>query len=256
LDHGAQAELLLISAITAVEVGDDASALAAMEGIEALEESIDDPALESAAQLVRSWVLPIGDDLEAALQAAGTACDGFRRLDDPYEAWAAFTVGLLELNLGRDDAARVHLTEAHELGRRFGNTWLVSSARTQLATLAVGAGRLDEARELVIASVDAGTDTDLSTQTLTFSLVAYARLVLADGDGRRAATALGAADGLRRMVRLQAWPSMRRSEAQLVDRVRRDIDPGIFDAAFFAGSRLDRREAVALVRAENGPDNP
>jgi hypothetical protein len=41
---------------------------------------------------------------------------------------------------------------------------------------------------------------------------------------------------------------MRRSEADLVERVRRDIDPGIFDAAFFAGSRLDRREAVALVR--------
>jgi len=253
LDHGAQAELLLISAITAVEVGDDDSALAAMEGIEGLEGSLDDPSLASAAKLALSWVLPIGDDLDGALQAAATALDGFRRLDDPYMAWAAFTVGLLELNLGRDDAARAHLTEAHELGRRFGNTWLVSSAQTQLASLAVSTGHLDEARKLVVASVDAGADTDLSTQTLTFSLVAYARLVLAEGDAQRATTALGAADGLRQTVRLQAWPSMRRSETELVDRVRRDIDPGTFDAAFASGSRFDRRDAISLVRGDGGP---
>ena len=137
LDDRAQAELLLISAVTAVEVGDDDSALAAVEGIERLEGRIDDPYLESAAQLAVSWILPIVDDFDGALQAASTALDGFRQQNEPFMGWAALTVGMLEMTLGRHDAAREHLTEANELGGQFGNNWLESAARTQLASLAV-----------------------------------------------------------------------------------------------------------------------
>src|SRR4029453_18943982 len=46
----AQTELLLISAVTAVEVGDDAAALGALEGMQRLEGRLDDPYLESARQ--------------------------------------------------------------------------------------------------------------------------------------------------------------------------------------------------------------
>ena len=49
LDDRARAELLFTSAVTAVEVGDDDSALAAVEGLRRLEGRIDDPYLESAA---------------------------------------------------------------------------------------------------------------------------------------------------------------------------------------------------------------
>ncbi len=73
LEDRVQAELLLISAVTAVEVGDDDSAQAAVEAIERLEGRIDDPYLESAAQLAVSWILPIADDFDGALQAASTA---------------------------------------------------------------------------------------------------------------------------------------------------------------------------------------
>ena len=48
-------------------------------------------------QLADSWVLPIVDDLDGALQAAVTALEGFREQDDPFMAWAALTVGLLEM---------------------------------------------------------------------------------------------------------------------------------------------------------------
>ena len=51
LDARGQAELMLISAITAVEVGDDDAALVAAEAIERLEPRIDDPSIESAAHL-------------------------------------------------------------------------------------------------------------------------------------------------------------------------------------------------------------
>src|SRR5256885_7292499 len=200
LNDRAKTELLLISAVTGVEVGDDDAALVALDGLKRLEKRIDDPYLESAAQLAVSWIVPILGDFDGALQAASTALDGFRRQNVPFKGWAALTAGLLEMTLGRDDAARAHLTEANELGGRFGNHWLESSARTQLASLAVRAGQLEEARALLVASVHASEDA--STQTVTFSLVAFAQLALAEGDARRAATALGAADGLRKLAGL------------------------------------------------------
>jgi hypothetical protein len=165
-------------------------------------------------------------------------------------AWAALTVGLLEMTLGRPDAAREHLIVANDLGGQFGNKWLESAARTQLATLAVRAGQLAEARAQLVESVDASEDAELSTQTVTFSLVAYAQLALAERDVRGAAMALGAADGLRRRAGLRAWPSMRRREAELATQVGQEIDPGVFKDAFAAGSELNQREAVALVRGD------
>jgi predicted ATPase len=252
LDDRAQAELLLISAVTAVEVGDDDSAQGAVEGIERLEGGIDDPYLESAAQLAVSWVLPIADDFDGALQAASSARDGFREQNAPFMAWATLTVGLLEMMLGRHDAAHQCLTEANELGGQFGNKWLESAARTQLASLALRAGDVEEARTQLLESVDATEDTEPTIQNVTFSLVASAQLALADGDGGRAAMALGAADGLRQRAGLRAWPSMRRDEEELANRVAQETDPDVFKDGFAAGSELNHREAVALVRATPG----
>ncbi len=140
LDDRAQAELLFTSAVTALEVGDDESALAAVEGLERLQGRIDDPYLESAAHLAVSWILPIVDDIDGALQAASTALDGFRRQNEPFMAFAALTVGMVEMMLGRDEDARAHLTEVNQLGGQFDNSWLESTARTQLASLAVTRG--------------------------------------------------------------------------------------------------------------------
>ena len=249
-DDRARAELLFTSAVTAVEVGDDASALAALEGLQRLEGRIDDPYLEASAQLAVSWILPIVDDFEGALQAASTAFDGFRQQNEPFMAFAALTVGMVEMALGRSEAARTHLAEVNELGGQFDNNWLESTARTQLALLAVEAGQLEEARALLVASVDADEETELSTLTVTFSLVASARLALAEGDAARAASALGAADGLRQRAGLRAWPSTRRSESELRTSVAQEVDPPRFDEAFAAGSELSHRQAVALVRGD------
>ena len=252
LDERAQAELLFTSAVTAVEVGDDENALAAVEGLEQLQGRIDDPYLESAAHLAVSWILPIVDDFGGALQAASSALDGFRRQNEPFMAFAALTVGGMEMALGRLETARVHLTEVNELGGQFDNNWLESTARTQLASLAVREGHLDEARALLKESVEASEETELSSIVVTFSLVAAAELALAEGDARRAAMALGATDGLRRRAGLRAWPSMRGREAELA-RVAEEIDADDYAEVFAAGSELSRRQAVALVRGDSSP---
>ena len=248
LDDRARAELSFICVVTALEVGDDQGALAEVPGLERLDDRIDDPSLKSAAQLALSWARPVADDLEGALQAALAAHEGFRSRNDPFLGWASFTAGLLELALGRQDAARLHLTEASALGDQLGNQWLSSSSRTQLASLAVTTGDLDEARKLVRQSVETRPDGELSTQTLTFSLVAQARLVLAQGNARSAALALGAASALRQRVGLRTWPSMRRSEADLRAGVKGKLGPEMLEQVLAEGSRIDRDAAIALVR--------
>lgn len=45
-----------------------------------------------------------------------------------------------------------------------------------------------------------------------------------------------------------AWPSMRRSETDLVTRVARKVDTQDFAEVFAIGSELSHRQAVALVR--------
>ena len=187
LDDHAGAELLFTSAVTAVEVGDDETALAAVEGLDGLEGRIDDPYLESAAQLAISWILPIVDDFDGALRAASRALDGL-----PPAERSVHGVRRADGRDGGDGARRRRGStcaphEVDELGGRFDNVWLRSSARSQLASLAVRAGRLDEARALLVQSVDAGEDAELSTLTVTFSLVTAAQLALAEGEhgGRR-----------------------------------------------------------------------
>lgn len=254
LDNHAQAELLFISAVTAGEVGDDDRALAAVDGLLRLEGRINNPYLQSCAQLAVSWIVPIRDDFEGALHAASTALDGFRRQNEPFMAFAALTVGMLEMTLGRFETAHTYLAEVDDLGRQFDNSWLESAARTQLAALAVRSGHLDQARALLTASVDAREDAELSTLILTFALVTRARFCLAEGDAHHAALALGAADGLRQRAGLWPWPLTRRRESELSTRVASAIDPQDFERAFAAGSALRHRDAVALVRGDYGRD--
>lgn len=100
---------------------------------------------------------------------------------------------------------------------------------------------------LVGRAVDAIDATHLSTLTLTFALVTTAQLAPADGDSRRAATALGAAHGLRRRAGLTAWPLSRRRERQIVSLVAEGTDPATYEAAFAAGAEFNARAALALV---------
>jgi predicted ATPase len=248
LDDRARVELSLICVVTAAEVGDDASALAEVTTLERIDSRIDDPSLGSAAQLAISWVRPISGDLEGALQAALAAHEGLRRQKEPLLGWAALTAGLLEMALGQHDAARAHLGEASALGGQLGNHWLGRTARTQLASLAVATGHLDEARAMLRESVEASVDSELSTQALTFSLVARAQLALAQGDPRPAALALGAAGGLRERAGLRTWPSMRRSEADLRAGVAGKLGAEAMEQVLAEGARLDRADAIALVR--------
>ena len=250
LTDAEHAELLFNAAVTAVEVGDDESALTAVDAIRSWHGVIDDPTLESALQLAISWTLPILDDFDGALDAARHALEGLRRTDDPLASFALLTVGMLEMTLGQDESATAHLDEVDVLGSQFGNNWLESSARTWLAVLAVRSGRLDDAAALLAQSVRAIRESQPITLTVTFALVAHAQLSLVRGDVHAAATALGAADGLRARAGLRVWPIARRAERELAAIVEHEMDAGEHRAAFEAGAELHMRDALALISAD------
>ena len=252
LDDHTQAELQLSAAMTAAEVGDDDGALAAVSAMDRLRGRSDDSLLESAMQMARSWVLPITGDLEGALGAASTALDGFRQQNDPFGMASSLnTVGMLEMEMGSGEAGREHLVEASalgDLGAPSASDFLTHGPRVQLASYAATAGDLDEARTLLDESLAADRDSDLSTHTVWFCLTATARLALAEEAPKRAALALGAADGLRQRAGLRVWPAVRQGEAELLAQVRAALDPAVFEEAFATGKELTRQEAVAFMR--------
>ena len=252
LDLGDRVELAWTAAATGVEVGDDQAALAAREHLAPLLDGIEDPYLRAVVQLVLAWTSGITDDYDGALQGALVALEQLHGQDEPFwTALTVFTAGLVETTVGRYDDALRHLSEMRDLAGRLDNPWLAAVSRVYLGILAVEQGRPEEARP----PMDEGLDLSLaahSTRSVTLCLIAFARLAFVEGDPQRAALLAGAAEGLRGRVGLQAWPLMRRGEAELVAQVRQAVDADRFDEAYAAGSRLSQQEAVAAVRDRRG----
>ena len=256
LDPQARAELAWAAAVLAVDVGDDAAALAARQRLAPLLAGISDPFLHAVAQLAMAWTLPIAGDFDGALREAAVSLEELRGQDERvFMGMAAFTTGSLEMALGRYDDALPHLREARDLAERIGGDWLAAGPRVQLGILAVLRGRLDEARPLLDEALDLSMAAR-STPFVTLCLAGYAQLAFAEGDPDRAALLEGAAEGLRRRVGLPAWPHLRRVEGELVARVRHRLGGSRFDQAFSAGSGLTQREAVAIVRDQRGTRRP
>jgi predicted ATPase len=248
LDLRARAELAWVAAVMATETGDDTAALAAGQRLAPLLAGIQDPFLRAVCQLGMAWTLPIAGDLDGALREAAASLQELRGQDEPvFTATTVFTVGSLEMALGRYDDALRHLREARDLAEVCGGDWFAAGTRVQLGILAALRGSLDEARALIDEALDLSLAAR-STRFVTLCLAGYARLALAESDPERAARLKGAAEGLRRRVGLPAWPHLRRVEAELVAQLRQRLGAGRFDQAFTAGSRLTQREAVAIAR--------
>lgn len=248
-DPRSRVEVLLTSAMTAVEVGDDRTALATAAAIETQPEPIDDPFLAGSVQLVLAWIRPIEGDDDGSLRAAVRAFDTYLAANELVGAsGAAMSAGMASMNLGRPDDARRWFGEVERFGGATGNNWLQDGRLTHLALLAVEEGDLDEARRLVVASVSNGDIASLNTNTLAFALVAYASVAMASARPRDAATALGAAAGLRQRVGVAPWPVVRRNEAALDALVRAALGDIEHDEAFADGAELDQAGAVAMIR--------
>ncbi len=82
------------AAATAIEVGDDAAALAARERLAPLLAGIEDPFLHAVSQLAMAWASPIAGDFDGALREASASLEELRGQDEPFwTALAASTAG-------------------------------------------------------------------------------------------------------------------------------------------------------------------
>jgi len=256
LDPQARVELAWVAAVTAIDVGDDAAALAARQRLAPLLPGIQDPFLHAAAQLAMAWSLPISGDFDGALREVTVSLEEFRGQDEPiFTGMAEFTAGSVNTALGRYDDALPHLREVRDLVHLSRGDWLAAGSRVQLGILDVLRGSLDEARALL----EEALDLSLAARSVTFvtlCLAGYAWLAFADGDPERAALLEGAAEGLRRRVGLRAWPHLRRAEADLVAQARERLGATRFDQVFAAGSGLSQQQAVAIVRDQRGAGTP
>jgi predicted ATPase len=256
LNAQAQAELAWVAAVLAVDVGDDAEALAGRQHLAPLFPGMSDPFLHAIAHLAMAWSLPIAGDFAGALREAAASLAELEPQDEPvFSAMAAFTAGSLQMALGQYDAALRHLNETRDLAERVGGDWPAAGARVLLGILAILQGKLDEARALLAEALDLSLAAR-STPFVTLCLAGYAQLALAEGDPDRAALLEGAAGGLRRRVRQPAWPHLRRVEAELLALLRQTMGDSRFDQAHSAGSRLTQRDAVAIVQRGYGTHVP
>jgi predicted ATPase len=251
-DLQARVELAWTAAATGLEVGDDQAALAARERLAPLLDGIEDPYLRAVSQLVMAWTSEVVGDFDSVLRETLVSLEQLHGQDEPFwTALAAYTAGLVETTVGRYDDALPHLTEMRDLADRLDNPWLAAVSRVYLGMLAVAQDRPEEAGGLL----DEGLELSLaahSTRSVTLCLAAFARQASVEGDPEQAALLAGAADGLRRRVGLQAWPLLRRGEAELVAQVRQALGADRFDQVYAAGSRLSQQEAVAAVRDRRG----
>ena len=245
----ARAELAWTALAAALDVGDDAAALAASRRLGPLLPGIENPFLRAVSQLAMAWYAPLAGDYDAALRAAANSLEQLRRLDEPFwTAMAAGSLGTVERILGRyDDDALGHLREAHDLGDRLGSTWLSAWSRVQLGTMSILRGDLRQARAVLQEALELSVAAR-STGGVTLCLAACAQLAFAEGDRGRAALLAGAAEGLRRRAGLRVWPTLRQGEDELVAQVRQTLGAERFDQEFSAGSALTQQQAVATVR--------
>jgi predicted ATPase len=256
LDPKARAELMWTAAVTANEVGDDAAALTARRNLEPLLDTIDDPFLRAVGLLALAWTSPITGDYEGARRQASASLAQLHDQDEPFwTAQASSDLGAVETAVGRYDDALRHLREMNDLAERSGYPWLAGWSQVLMGTVALAQGRLDQARDLLDQALDQGMSAN-TTSSVAVSLMAVARLALSDGDPGRAALLAAAAEGLRRRAGLQAWPVLRRGEAELVAQIRGALRAGAFDEKYATGARLSRREAVAIARDQPGAGTP
>ena len=250
LDQRARAELAWAAALTALEVGDDVTAVSASQQLGPLLTGIDDPYLHAVSRLIKAWSTPIEGDFAGVLREASVSLEQLRTLDEPF--WTALALGSLgwaETAMGHFDDATRHVLEARDLGDWFDSAWLGAWSRIELGALAVLQGRLDEAQQILDDALSRSL-ASCSTASVALCLAIFARLAFAAGNPQQAALLAGALDGLRSRVGQRPWPMLRRGEAELAADIREALGAERFGVTYAAGSRLSQREAAAAARSQ------
>jgi predicted ATPase/class 3 adenylate cyclase len=200
---------------------------------------------EAWARTLLGGLLPYFDgDLDRPLAEVSRAVELFRAEGDAFGlARTLGMLGIISALLGRTDEAMSRFEEGIAVAEQLGLDELIAShhslrALAHLARDEVGAARLH---------LDAAVAAPQYLEGTAYCLEGYAAVLAAEGDFVLAATALGAAEGLRERTGVAMWPVM---NIILRDRLASLEAAGPASAAArFAGSQMSPAEALARVRA-------
>jgi predicted ATPase/class 3 adenylate cyclase len=198
---------------------------------------------EAWARTIFAGLLPhFEPDLEIAYREVDRAVELFRPERNAFGlATALGIMGTITTLLGRAEEGRAQLQEGVAVAEGLGLPSLIGANRTLQALARLTTGDLEEARALLRDA--AGMP--LFLEGTAYCLEGLAAVALAEGDPIRAATALGAAEGLRERTGIQMWPVVRmvfEPALEALDRLGPDAE-----RARYEGRRLKPRDALARL---------
>ncbi len=199
---------------------------------------------EAWARTLLGGLLPYFDgDLERPLAEVSRAVELFREEGNTFGlARTLGMLGTISALLGRMDEAMSQFEEGIVVAERLGLAELIGSHHSLRALAHLARDEVGAARN----HLDAAVATTEYLEGTAYCLEGYAAVLAAEGDVVLAATALGAAEGLRERTGIAMWPVM---DMILRDRLASLEAAGPeADAARFAGSQMSPTEALALVR--------
>jgi predicted ATPase/class 3 adenylate cyclase len=198
---------------------------------------------EAWARTLLAGLLPYySGDLGRSLAEMTRAVALFREGDNLFGlATSLGMIGTIRTLVGQAGDAAAELDEGIAVAERLGLAQLVGANHTLRALSHLTRNELEEARR----DLNAVSDASLYLEGTAYRLEGFAAVLLADGDVVRAATALGAAEGLRERTGIHAWPILR---MVFGDRLAALESAGPeADAARFAGRQMSPAEALEIV---------
>jgi len=199
--------------------------------------------------LADGWAAPIAGDLARALESHTQSAECFREANDEQGVVLALAGRANTATLAADlDGATRDNEEALALARKLGDTHSQAQVHEALGLVALQRAELERAEYHFQQSVPLCRAIG-SLELLCYCLVGLAGVARARQAFVRAATLLGAAEGLRERGDLGVWPVRQALHERLVADVR-----GMADDAWAAGRRMDAMRAAAVAMRVEASD--
>ena len=201
---------------------------------------------EAWARAILAGLLPhFEPDHTRAQQEASRAVEIFRAERNDFGLATALGIaGTLTILRGDTEEGTRQLDEGLAASERVGLPSLIGANRALRAFASLSTGDVAEARRYL----EEAARTPLYLEGTAFCLEGLAAVALAEGDPVRAATALGAAEGLRERTGIEMWPVVRTAFAPTIDAL--DAAGPEVHAARYEGRHMNPRDTFAqLARA-------
>ena len=185
-------------------------------------------------------------DLSVSHRQALQAVEIFRSERNDFGlATALALLGTVTTLLGRIEEGTAQIDESIEAARRIGLTSLIGANLALRSLAALAAGNVTEAREYLEAVVGM----PIFLEGTAYCLEGLAAISLAEGDEIRAATALGAAEGIRERTGIRMWPALAVAFKPAIEAI--DAAGPAAQVARYEGSYMNPHDALTrLVSAQ------